>query len=146
MAVVGLTDFTERPSFDLVKYPEPIIRISKNLIRSEMDCHPVLNGMLYDKEMKKRNAVQAISLINKGWKVKDAIGECHSSYPSIREFGYVGSGRQCPRNTMKRVKKCIDKINSGGTLYRILKELKLGAWSFYRYKHYFTSSAPSTLP
>ena len=102
-----------------------------------MDCHPVLNGMLYDKELKKKSAIQAISLINEGWKVKDAISECHSSYPSIREFGYKGTDRQCPRKTIKKVKKCIDKINSGGTLTRVLKELKLGAWSFYRYKSYF---------
>ncbi len=135
--VDGVTDFTERPTFDLVKYHEPIIRISKNLIRSEMDSHPVLNGMLYDKELKKRNAVEAISLIKEGWHVRDALSKCHSSYSSIREFGYEGSGRQCPRKTIKKVKKCIDKINSGRTLTRVLKELKLGAWSFYRYKSYF---------
>ena len=71
--VDGLTDFTEQPSFELVKSPVPIIRISKNLIRSEMDCHPVLNGMLYDKEVKKRNAVQAISLIKNGCNVREAL-------------------------------------------------------------------------
>ena len=102
-----------------------------------MDCHPVLNGMLYDKEVKKRNAVQAISLINEGCNVREAISQCHSSYPSIREFGYVGSDRQCPRRTMKKVKMCIDKIKSGTTLSKGLKELELGAWSYYRYKHYF---------
>ena len=144
--VNGITDFTERPSFNLVKYYKPIIRISKNLIRSEMDCHPVLNGMLYDKEIKKKNAVKAISLIKEGCKVRDAISKCHSSYSSIREFGYEGSGRQCPRKTIKKVKKCIDKINSGGTLTRVLKELKLGALSFYRYKHYFSfQSSPALI-
>jgi hypothetical protein len=135
--VDGLTDFTEQPSFELVKSPVPIIRISKNLIRSEMDCHPVLNGMLYDKEVKKRNAIQAISLIKNGCNVREAISQCHSSYPSIREFGYKGTDRQCPRKTIKKVKMCIDKINSGTTLSKGLKELKLGAWSFYRYKSYF---------
>lgn len=135
--VNGITDFIERPSFDLVKYPEPIIRISKNLIRSEMNSHPVLNGMLYDKEIKKRNATQAISLINEGWKVRDAIRECHSSYPSIREFGYKGCDRQNPRKTMKKVKACIDRLETGEKLKQILKETKLGVWSFYRYKSYF---------
>ncbi len=71
-----------------------------------MDSHPVLNGMLYDKELKKRNAVEAISLIKDGWHVRDALSKCHSSYSSIREFGYEGSGRQCPRKTIKKVKKC----------------------------------------
>ena len=135
--VDGVTDFTERPTFDLVKYPEPIIRISKNLIRSEMDSHPVLNGMLYDKEIKKRNAVEAISLIRNGCNVREAISQCHSSYPSIREFGYEGSDRQCPRKTMKKVKVCMDRLETGEKLKRILKELKLGVWSFYRYKSYF---------
>ena len=144
--VDGLTDFTEQPSFELVKYPEPIVRISKNLIRSEMDCHPVLNGMLYDKEVKKRNAVQAISLIKNGCNVREAISQCHSSYPSIREFGYVGSDRQCPRRTIRKVEKCVERLKVGEQLKPILKNLKLGAWSYYRYKHYFTSSAPSPLP
>ena len=144
--VDGITDFVERPSFELVKSPVPIIRISKNLIRSEMDCHPVLNGMLYDKEVKKRNAVQAISLIKNGCNVREAISQSHSSYPSIREFGYVGSDRQCPRRTIRKVEKCVERLKVGEQLKPILKNLKLGAWSFYRYKHYFTSSAPSTLP
>ncbi len=143
--VDGLTDFTEQPSFELVKSPVPIIRISKNLIRSEMDCHPVLNGMLYDKEVKKRNAVQAISLIKNGCNVREAISQCHSSYPSIREFGYVGSDRQCPRRTIRKVEKCVERLKVGEQLKPILKNLKLGAWSYYRYKHYFTSSAPSAL-
>ena len=81
-----------------------------------MDRHPVLNGMLYDQGLKKKNAVEAISLIKEGWNVRDALSKCHSSYSSIREFGYEGSGRQCPRKTIKKVKKCIDKINSGGIL------------------------------
>ena len=144
--VDGITDFVERPSFELVKSPVPIIRISKNLIRSEMDCHPVLRGMLYDKEVKKRNAVQAISLIKNGCNVREAISQCHSSYPSIREFGYVGSDRQCPRRTIRKVEKCVERLKVGEGLKRVLKNLKLGAWSYYRYKHYFTSSAPSALP
>jgi len=97
-----------------------------------MDRHPVLNGMLYDQGLKKKNAVEAISLIKEGWNVRDALSKCHSSYSIIREFGYEGSDRQCPRKTIKKVKK-----NSGGILTRVLKELKLGAWSFYRYKSYF---------
>ena len=133
----GVTDFVERPSFELVKYPEPITRISKNLIRSEMDSHPVLNGMLYDGEVVERNATQAVALINEGERVRDAIRKCHSSYPSIRRLGYKGSDRQCPRKTMKKVEKCIMRLETGEKLKRILKELKLGAWSFYRYKHYF---------
>ena len=91
--IIGITDFTERPTFNLVKYAIPIVRISKNLIRSEMDRHPVLNGMLYDQGLKKKNAVEAISLIKEGWNVRDALSKCHSSYSSIREFGYEGSGR-----------------------------------------------------
>ena len=102
-----------------------------------MDSHPVLNGMLYDKEIKKRNAVEAISLIRNGCNVREAISQCHSSYPSIREFGYEGSDRQCPRKTMKKVKVCMDRLETGEKLKRILKELKLGVWSFYRYKSYF---------
>jgi len=133
----GVTDFVERPSFELIKYPEPITRISKNLIRSEMDSHPVLNGMLYDGEIVERNATQAVSLINQGERVRDAIRECHSSYPSIRRYGYKGTDRQMPRRTMKKVEECIMRLETGEKLKRILKELKLGAWSFYRYKHYF---------
>ena len=72
-----------------------------------------------------------------GWNVKDALSKCHSSYPSIREFGYKGTDRQNPTKTIKKVKKCIDKITSGGTLTKVLKEERLGAWSFYRYKEYF---------
>ena len=144
--VDGITDFVERPSFELVKSPVPIIRISKNLIRSEMDCHPVLNGMLYDKEVKKRNAVQAISLIKNGCNVREAISQCHSSYPSIREFGYVGSDRQCPRRTIRKVEKCVERLKVGEQLKPILKNLKLGAWSYYRYKHYFTfQSSPALI-
>jgi len=135
--VDGVTDFVERPTFELVKYAEPIIKISKNLIRSEMDSHPVLNGMLFDEEIVKRNATQAVSLISNGWKVRDAIKECHSSFPSIRKYGYKGSGRQCPRKTMKKVEECITRLEEGEKLKGILKSLKLGAWSFYRYKSYF---------
>ena len=135
--VDGITDFTERPTFELVKYPSPITKISKNLIRSEMDKHPVLNGMLYDKEIKERNAKAALQLINDGWNVREAIVKCHTSYPSIREFGYKGSDRQNPRMTMKKVKVCLDRLQTGEKLKQILKELKLGVWSFYRYRHYF---------
>ena len=31
--VDGITDFVERPSFELVKYAEPIVKISKNLTK-----------------------------------------------------------------------------------------------------------------
>jgi len=44
-----------------------------------MDRHPVLNGMLYDQGLKKKNAVEAISLIKEGWNVRDALSKCHSS-------------------------------------------------------------------
>jgi len=93
--------------------------------------------MLYDVEMKKDNATQAIYLIKEGWNVRDAISKCHSSYPSIREYGYEGSNRQCPRKTMKKVERVIARLETGEKLKRILKDLKLGVWSFYRYKHYF---------
>ena len=63
-----------------------------------MDKHPVLNGMLYDKEIKERNAKAALQLINDGWNVREAIVKCHTSYPSIREFGYKGSDRQKSKN------------------------------------------------
>ena len=102
-----------------------------------MDCHPVLNGMLYDKEVKKRNALLAISLINQGMRVNDALRQAHSSYPSIREFGYKGTDRQMPRRTMRKVEKCVERLEVGEQLKPILKNLKLGAWSYYRYKHYF---------
>jgi len=144
--VDGITDFVERPSFELVKYAEPIVKISKNLTKTTTDCHPVLNGMLYDKEIKKRNALLAISLINQGMVIKDALRQAHSSYPSIREFGYQGSDRQMPRRTIRKVEKCVERLKVGEGLKRVLKNLKLGAWSYYRYKHYFTSSAPSALP
>ena len=141
-----ITDFVERPSFELVKYAEPIVKISKNLTKTTTDYHPVLNGMLYDGEIKKRNALLAISLINQGSGITDALRQAHSSYPSIREFGYQGSDRQMPRRTIRKVEKCIERIGIGEQLKPILKNLKLGAWSYYRYKHYFTSSAPSALP
>jgi len=144
--VDGITDFVDRPSFELIKYAEPIVKISKNFTKTTTDCHPVLNGMLYDKEIKKRNALLAISLINQGMGIKDALRQAHSSYPSIREFGYQGSDRQMPRRTIRKVEKCIERIGIGEQLKPILKNLKLGAWSYYRYKHYFTSSAPSALP
>jgi len=133
----GITDFVERPSFELIKYGEPIVKISKNLTKSSTDCHPVLNGMLYDEEIKKRNALLAIELINQGMIVRKALRQAHSSYPSIREYGYVGSNRQMPRRTIKKVEKCIQRVEAGEDLKPVLKELKLGAWSYYRYKHYF---------
>ena len=135
--VDGITDFVERPPFELVKYPEPIVKISKNLTKSTTDCHPVLNGMLYDGEIKKRNALLAISLINQGSGITDALRQAHSSYPSIREFGYKGTDRQMPRRTMRKVEKCVERLEVGEQLKPILKNLKLGAWSYYRYKHYF---------
>ena len=39
-------DFEELPKFPLVKSREPIMKISKNNIKTETDRHPVLNGML----------------------------------------------------------------------------------------------------
>ena len=144
--VDGITDFVERPSFELVKYAEPIVKISKNLTKTTTDYHPVLNGMLYDGEIKKRNALLAISLINQGLVIKDALREAHSSYPSIREFGYQGSDRQMPRRTMRKVEKCVERLKVGEGLKRVLKNLKLGAWSYYRYKHYFTfQSSPALI-
>ena len=135
--VDGITDFVERPSFELIKYGAPIVKISKNLTKTTTDYHPVLNGMLYDGEIKKRNALLAISLINQGLVIKDALRQAHSSYPSIREFGYQGSDRQMPRRTMRKVEKCVERLKVGEGLKRVLKNLKLGAWSYYRYKHYF---------
>jgi len=133
----GLIDFVERPSFELVKYSEPIVKISKNLTQHTIDCHPVLNGMLYDGEIKKRNALLAISLINQGMVIQDALRQAHSSYPSIREYGYKGGDRQMPRRTIKKVEKCIKRVEAGEDLKPVLAELRLGAWSYYRYKHYF---------
>lgn len=135
--VDGVTDFVERPDFELVKYGEPIVKISKNLTTTKTDCHPVLNGMLYDTEIKERNALLAISLINEGMVVMKALRQAQSSYPSIREFGYTGTDRQMPRRTIKKVEKCIKRVEEGEDLKPVLKDLRLGAWSYYRYKHYF---------
>ena len=136
--VNGITDFVERPDFELVKYHEPIVKISKNLKQSKMDCHPVLNGMLYDGEIKKRNALLAISLISKGMVIREALRQAHSSYPSIRHYGYVGCDRQMPRRTIKKVEKCIQRVREGEELKSVLRDLKLGMWSYYRYKDFFS--------
>ena len=133
----GITDFTERPEFELVQCGRSIEKISKHLVRSKMDRHPVLNGMLYDPEIKKRNALSAICLIEQGETVKDALKKCKSSYLSIREFGYKGTERQNPRKTIKKVKKIIDAISTGKKLKPLLKENGCGAWSYYRYRGYF---------
>ena len=134
----GITDFAIPPTFELVRAEEPIVRIStKNLIRSEMDRHPVLNGMLYDKELQKRNALSALRLIEQGWKVGEAIRECHTSYSSICQYGYKGTGRQMPRKTIRKVEECIKRVEAGEKLKSVLKEMKLGAWSYYRYKNFF---------
>ena len=69
----NIIDFEESPKFPLIKSREPIMKISKNNIKTETDRHPVLNGMLYDKELKKRNAVRAIEMIKQGVTVKEAI-------------------------------------------------------------------------
>ena len=136
--VNGITDFVERPDFELVKYHEPIVKISKNLKKSTIFRHPVLNGMLYDGEIKKRNALLAISLISKGMVVREALRQAHSSYPSIRHYGYVGSDRQMPRRTIKKVEKCIRRLDGGEELKSVLRDLKLGMWSYYRYKDFFS--------
>ena len=135
--VDGITDFVERPDFEPVKYAEPIVKISKNLTKTTTDCHPVLNGMLYDKEIKKRNALLAISLIKEGVIIREALRQAHSSYQSIKDYGYVGCNRQMPRRTIKKVEKCLERLAEGEELKPVLKDLKLGSWSFYRYKHYF---------
>ena len=96
-------------------------------------------------EIKKRNDLLAISLISQGMIVRESLRQSHSSYPSIREFGYTGTDRQMPRRTKKKVEKCIMRLETGETLKRILKELKLGEWSFYRYKHYFSFQSSPVL-
>jgi len=132
----NIIDFEESPKFPLIKSREPIMKISKNNIKTETDRHPVLNGMLYDKELKKRNAVRAIEMIKQGVTVKEAIKACHTSHSSICEFGYKRTNRQDGR-TFKKVKDCIDLLNSGVKLKNALKQLNLGAWSFYSYRKFF---------
>ena len=112
------------------------MKISKNNIKTETDRHPVLNGMLYDKDLKRRNALRAIEMIKQGTTVKEAIKTCHTSHSSICEFGYKRTYRQDGR-TFKKVKDCIDLINAGVKLKNALKQLNLGAWSFYRYRQFF---------
>ena len=136
--VNGITDFVERPHFELVKYPTPIIKISKNLKKTTMDCHPVLLGMLYDGEIKQRNALLAISLIKQGMTIRPALKQAHSSYQSMLDYGYVRSGRQMPRRTIKKVEKCIRRLDGGEELKSVLRDLKLGMWSYYRYKDFFS--------
>ena len=132
----NIIDFEESPKFQLVKSIEPIIKISKNNIKNESYRHPVLNGMLYDKDLKKRNALRAIELIKKGVTVKEAIKTCQSSFNSICQNGYQRTGRQDGR-VFKKVKDCIDLMSTGVKLNEALKQLKLGAWSFYRYRNFF---------
>ena len=38
---------------------------------------------------------------------------------------------------IKKVQECIDLMNLGVKLKDALKRLNLGAWSFYRYRHFF---------
>ena len=109
---------------------------SKNNIKTETDRHPVLNGMLYDKDLKRRNALRAIEMIKEGATVKEAIKAFHTSHSSICEFCYKRTHRQDGR-TIKKVQECIDLMNSGVKLKNALKRLNLGAWSFYRYRHFF---------
>lgn len=132
----NIIDFEESPKFPLIKSREPIMKISKNNIKTETDRHPVLNGMLYDKELKKRNAVRAIEMIKQGVTVKEAIKTCHSSHSSICEFGYKKTNRQDGR-AFKKVQECIEMLNLGVKLKDALKKLSLGAWSYYRYKQFF---------
>ena len=134
--IENIIDFVEQPKFPLVKSREPIMKISKNNIKTETDRHPVLNGMLYDKDLKRRNALRAIEMIKEGSTVTEAIKACHTSHSSICEFGYKRTNRQDGR-TFKKVKDCIDLLNSGVKLKNALKQLNLGAWSFYRYRQFF---------
>ena len=132
----NIIDFEDSPKFPLVKSREPIMKISKNNIKTETDRHPVLNGMLYDKDLKRRNALRAIEMIKEGATVKEAIKACHTSHSSICEFGYKRTHRQDGR-TIKKVQECTDLLNSGVKLKDALKRLNLGAWSFNRYRHFF---------
>ena len=132
----NIIDFEKSPKFQLVKSSEPIIKISKNNIKNESYLHPVLNGMLYDRDLKKRNALRAIELIKKGVTVKEAIKTCQSSFNSICQNGYQRTGRQDGR-VFKKVNDCIDLMSTGVKLNEALKQLKLGAWSFYRYRNFF---------
>ena len=132
----NIIDFEKSPKYQLVKSSEPIIKISKNNIKTESYRHPVLNGMLYDRDLKKRNALRAIELIKKGVTVKEAIKTCQSSFNSICQNGYQRTGRQDGR-VFKKVKDCIDLMSTGVKLNEALKQLKLGAWSFYRYRNFF---------
>ena len=135
--VKGITDFVDRPNFERIKYGKPIVKISKKLTKTTTDSHPVLLGMLYDKEIKKRNALIAISLIKQGMVIRQALKQAHSSYQSMLDYGYVRSGRQMPRRTIKKVGECIKRIEAGEKLKSVLKNLRLGSWSYYRYKHYY---------
>ena len=89
----NIIDFEELPKFPLVKSREPIMKISKNNIKTETDRHPVLNGMLYDKDLKRRNALRAIEMIKEGATVKEAIKiekrdwtSCWSSFSYAKEY------------------------------------------------------------
>jgi hypothetical protein len=130
----GLIDFRERPKFENIKLLRPITKISKNLVRSKMNEYPVLNGMLYDADLKRENACRAIQMISEGMRVTDALKQCGTSYKSICDYGYKGTGRQHQYKTLQRVKECLERIESGENLKTVLKEMKLGVWSFYRYR------------
>ena len=93
----NIIDFEDSPKFPLVKSREPIMKISKNNIKTETDRHPVLNGMLYDKDLKRRNALRAIEMIKEGATVKEAIKACQTSHSSICDFGYKRTHRQIGR-------------------------------------------------
>lgn len=130
----GVIDFIERPKFENIKLLRPITKISKNLVRSKMNEYPVLNGMLYSYEIKKYNALRAIQMISEGVRVKDAIKQCGTSYKSICDYGYKKTSRQNKYKTLQRVKNCLERIENGENLKTVLKEMKLGAWSYYRYR------------
>lgn len=136
----GQIDFKERPQFKNIKMVESVQKISKNLVKSKMDNYPPLNGVFYDKDLKRINAMRSIQMINEGVRVKDAIAECHSSYSSICEYGYKGTGRQHQYKTLQKVKKCMERVENGESLKTVLKEMKLGAWSFYRYRELICST------
>lgn len=130
----GLIDFRERPKFENIKLLRPITKISKNLVMSKMSEYPVLNGMLYDTDLKRENACRAIQMISEGVRVRDAIKQCGTSYKSICDYGYKGTGRQHQYKTLQRVKECLSRIENGENLKKVLKEMKLGVWSFYKYR------------
>jgi hypothetical protein len=126
--------FQDAPVFHNVETIDPIMKVSKNLKISYMRSYPILNGMLYDTDLKRQNACRAIQMINEGKKIKDSIKQCGTSYKSICDYGYKGTGRQHPLKNLQRVKECLERIENGENLKKVLKEMKLGAWSYYRYR------------